>query len=238
MFDKVAFFETNPNQLSIKNSTPLTSSSNLQIDRNTDNLQIETVKRTKFMNSTIFLDQKIIKNELGVFRIYGGIDAISWFSKVKQFCCDNYANPSEIIVYFHILLDSEFHLWLFKVPSDKKSNLDVFEKEFLEEAFRIESEYECLVISKQSDFIKKFKEIFNKENLDAEISMNPLSSFIKLKIMVIKRLYPNLPKKDAIRLTIFSLDDKDVRRQFSRFIHSDLIDILNYAKSIDAYKEK
>lgn len=69
------------------------------------------IKKAKFMSSTIFQDQKMLKDILGIFKIYGPVDAISWFSKVKKFCVDNYSSPNEIISYFHILLDIEFHKW-------------------------------------------------------------------------------------------------------------------------------
>lgn len=234
--NKISFFEK-PAILSLKNSTPLSSNSNLLICTN-DNLNgDQDNKRMRFMNSTFFNDQKILKQQFGVFRIYGGIDAITWFTSIKHHCIKNYHNPAEIIKYFHIFLDSEFHKWLFNLPDDKKSDLDAFESSFYDEVFSVESDYESLLISNQKEFINKFKKIFtDNDKLNSELSDYPLYSFIKLKMLVIKRLYPKITKEDAIRMTIFSIDSLEVRKKFRIFVNSELTDILNYAKSIDSIR--
>lgn len=225
-------------------STPISSKSDLnkfaKSNLKDDEMGRDQVcKKAKFMRSSIFQDQKELKEILGVFKVYGNVDSMSWFSKVKQFCMENYLDPNEIINYFHILLDESFHKWLFNLAADKKSDLQSFEKEFHDEVFRLESEYESLMMSGQADFMDKFKKIFdNNENLDDEFRKHPLSSFIKLKIMVIKKLYPRIVKEDAVRMTIYSIDDKETKKRFILFIKSELSDILNYAKSLDLYGKK
>lgn len=189
------------------------------------------------MNSTIFQDQQFLKDMFGVFRIYDKTDAVTWFANVKKFCIDTYSNPSELINYFHILIDKEFHSWLFKLESDKKKDLDTFEAEFIDKVFNLESSYESLVMSEQTSFLSKFNTMFGDiEGIKTEISLRPLSTFIKLKVMIIKKLYPKMIKEDAIRMTIFSISDDKTRKIFRQFLKSDLNDILNYAESIDLYK--
>lgn len=104
--------------------------------------------------------------------------------------------------------------------------------------FKIQSNYESLVVSSQTSFLKKFQEIFQSEDISKEIKNFPLSTFIKLKIMSIKKIYPRLPKVDAIRMCIYSIEDEVTRKQFTYFLNSDLDDILNYSKSIDLFKNK
>lgn len=185
----------------------------------------------------MFKDQKELKEVFGVFRVYGGIDCRSWFANIKNYCNDNYSNPNEVINYFHIFLESDLHKWLFNLTDKEKSSLEIFESSFYDEVFKMECNYEDLVSLKQTAFMDKFKLMFNNnEQIIKQISDTSLSSFISLKIMVIKRLYSSISKKDAIRMAIFSIDDFDIKKKFSLFLNSDLNDILNLAKSINLYK--
>lgn len=81
--------------------------------------------------------------------------------------------------------------------------------------------------------MSKAKTILKDDELINQATKEPLSSFLKLKILVIKAVYPKICKQDAIRLSIFSIDDITVKKVLIKFLNSDLNDIFALAKSYD-----
>lgn len=169
--------------------------------------------------------------------MYGNIDGVSWFSSIRSYLVNNYQRPTDIIEYFHLFLDSEFYPWFFKLSVGDKACLDKFESSFLEEIYRLQSQYEDLVIFKQEEFLKKINSMFksNKSLMD-ELKSTPLSSYLKLKIMIIRKVYPKILKEDAVRMCIYSITDNDKKKKLVKFINSDFDDILSLASSIDLYE--
>lgn len=173
----------------------------------------------------------------GVFKLYQTEDCSIWFNRIRVHVSNNYIRPNEIIEYFHLFLDKELLSWFFKLNSNIKDDLNKFEISFYDEVYRLQDEYETLVSAKQDIFMKLFdaKHKDNKEYV-AEVQASPLSSYIKLKLLTIKKVYSNILKEDAIRMTIFSLNDSDLKMKLLKFIKSDLVDILSLANSLDLYK--
>lgn len=194
---------------------------------------------SEFLVSTIFKDQKQLKKTFGVFQLFGEMDATTWFALVKSYCVKFYPNPIEIISYFTLFINEELHHWFYNLKEDDKSNLEKFETSFLNEVHKLECSYYDLVLLKQTSFMAKVKEKYkNNATFLSECTSNPLATFLKTKIMIIKKVYPAINKKDTIRMSIFSVDDKDIKSKLSKFVNSDLIDILNLAKSIDLFSGK
>lgn len=246
--DSVAFkvsyfnnqFEGNKN----KNSTPYASGSNLQSNMNnqmisysgiTDNNQQDRncVIRSNFIFSTIFKDQKKLKELFGVYKLYGEYDVRIWFASIKGYVNLNYQNPRELLDYFHIFLSKDLQKWFLKLDKCKKINLDTFEECLLNEVFTMECQYENLVILKQKAFLEKVKELFKDDPLVNELEDNPLSSYLKLKLIIIRKIYPKVCKEDAVRMAVLAIDNDQVKKQFSKFLKSDLDDIFSLAQSLD-----
>lgn len=233
--DKINYFDSQTCALipSFKKSTPNPSSTNLmQLDDNL-NSNDNHLKKKEFMVSTIFKDQKILKEQFGVFQVYQGVDARTWFATIKAYCKLNYQSPNELMEYFHVFLHKDLQKWFLKLDSAKKTSLDVFEPVFIDEVFDRENDLEDLVTLKQNDFMIKAKTVLKDDLFVKEAANAPLSSFLKLKILVIRLVYPKIAKVDAIRLSIFAIDDKNTKKVLVKFLNSDLNDIISLAKSLD-----
>lgn len=252
MFDKSMYGQLDKQQ---KYSTPNGSGSNLTISNinhqmsfgnqqpkqqmitqttsNNQNNQQLSIAKSNFMVSTIFQDQKILKEHFGIYELYGNIEARAWITMIKAYCNLNYQSPNEILDYFHIFLSNELKKWYLKLDASKKTTLDELESLFIEEVFDRECEYEELIRLKQNSFLAKMKSLFPEDSIVKESVNFPLSSFLKLKILTIRKVYPKICKEDAIRLSIFSIESSQVKKTFSKYLKSDLSDIISLAKSVD-----
>lgn len=241
VLDKVIFFDKcnnsivplNPNLVPPNaKSTPNHSHSDL-MKLTTVYSETDLLKKKHFLVSTVFKDQKILKEQFGIFKIYQGIDARTWFTTLKSYCKLNYQNPNEILDYLHIFLEKDLQRWYLKLDKKDKSSLDDFESLFLDKVFDKENDLEELVRLSQKDFIAKAKIVFKDDILLNEVNSKPLCTFLKMKILVIKLVYPKISKIDAIRMAIFAVADKDTRKILIKFVNSDLSDIFSAAQSID-----
>lgn len=124
-------------------STPISSSSNLDqlisIGRSNEPNDNQ-IKKIEFLTSSIFKDQKMLKESFGVYQVYNGIDSRTWYSTIKAYCKLHYQNPNEVLEYFHIFLHKDLKTWFLKLDDSKKRSLDDFESVFLDEVFKRENE--------------------------------------------------------------------------------------------------
>lgn len=188
---------------------------------------------------TVIKDLTRLKRVFGVYHLQNkdNLEPDSWIANVKNYLINNYAEPNAILKYFFMFLNEEYHTWFFKLSLEKKSDLNTFSCEFLEQSKLMLIDQHSFALSFQKVFNQKIKKLYEADNTKLSvINSHPLYSYFKHKLYYLSLAYKSLSKKDMLIMSINMLDDNEDKKKMLEYKDLDVNYFLIYIRNLDDLK--
>lgn len=185
--------------------------------------------------------QRDLKKVFGVYQLYNRNkhQPEDFINGVIFYLQNNIQPPyDDILKFFFIYLNEEYHDWFFGLNSEDLSSLESFKNAFIKQSHVIRLQTSELALSKRDVFITKLKELYQTDNnLLSVINAQPLFSYFKYKWIYISRIFTSMNYSEVLEMSIFLLNEDSLKIQLLALRKQEASDFLTYVRHLDLVKK-